>query len=95
MNWRSVVATCVIVLCASSAHAQFDSAQISGVVQDSTGAVLPGVDVTLVNVGTRNRAAGGHQRSRSLHLPERAGRRIPHHRDALGLQADQQVRTCK
>ena len=54
MNWRSVVATCVIVLCASSAYAQFDSAQISGVVQDSTGAVLPGVDVTLVNVGTRN-----------------------------------------
>ena len=54
MNWRSVVAACVIVLCASSAHAQFDSAQISGVVQDSTGAVLPGVDVTLVNVGTRN-----------------------------------------
>src|SRR4030095_11299520 len=53
MNWRSVVATCVIVLCASSAHAQFDSPQISGVVQDTTGAVLPGVDVTLVNVGTR------------------------------------------
>jgi hypothetical protein len=53
MNWRSVVASCVLVLCASSAHAQFDSAQISGVVQDTTGAVLPGVDVTLVNVGTR------------------------------------------
>ena len=54
MNWRSVVSTCVIVLCASSAYAQFDSAQISGVVQDASGAVLPGVDVTLVNVGTRN-----------------------------------------
>ena len=54
MNWRLVVAACVIVLCASSAHAQFDSAQISGVVQDTTGAVLPGVDVTLVNVGTRS-----------------------------------------
>ena len=53
MNWRSVVAMCVIVLCATSAQAQFDSAQISGVVQDTTGAVLPGVDVTLVNVGTR------------------------------------------
>ena len=53
MNWRSVVATCVIVLCASSAHAQFDSANISGVVQDTTGAVLPGVDVTLINVGTQ------------------------------------------
>jgi hypothetical protein len=53
MNWRSVVATVAIALCASSAQAQFDSAQISGVVQDTTGAVLPGVDVTLMNVGTR------------------------------------------
>ena len=53
MNWRSVIAMCAIVLCATSAHAQFDSAQISGVVQDTTGAVLPGVDVVLVNVGTR------------------------------------------
>jgi hypothetical protein len=43
----------VLVLLASPAHAQFDSAQISGVVQDTTGAVLPGVDVTLANVGTR------------------------------------------
>src|SRR5262245_6529220 len=54
MNWRPVVAMCVIVLCATSAHAQFDSANISGVVQDTTGAVLPGVTVTLVNVGTKN-----------------------------------------
>ena len=38
---------------ASPAWAQFDSAQISGAVQDTTGAVLPGVDVTLENVGTR------------------------------------------
>jgi hypothetical protein len=54
MNWRFVAATCVaFLLCAASADAQFDSAQISGVVQDTTGAVLPGVDVTLMNVGTR------------------------------------------
>ena len=54
MTWRFVAATCVVVLfCAASANAQFDSAQISGVVQDSTGAVLPGVDVTLTNVGTK------------------------------------------
>jgi Carboxypeptidase regulatory-like domain/TonB dependent receptor len=54
MNWRIVAATYVaVLLSAGSAHAQFDSAQISGVVQDSTGAVLPGVDVTLMNVGTK------------------------------------------
>jgi hypothetical protein len=53
-TWRTAVATCVLLLCAASAHAQFDSANISGVVQDTTGAVLPGVTVTLVNVGTKN-----------------------------------------
>jgi hypothetical protein len=54
MHWRIAVAACVVVLCATSAHAQFDSANISGVVQDSSGGVLPGVDVTLTNVGTGN-----------------------------------------
>jgi hypothetical protein len=53
MNWRTAFATCVMLLSAASAHAQFDSAQVSGVVQDTTGAVLPGVDVALTSVGTR------------------------------------------
>jgi len=43
----------VMILCAGPAQAQFDSAQVSGVVQDTTGGVLPGVDVTLTNTGTR------------------------------------------
>jgi hypothetical protein len=43
---------CAMILCAGPAQAQFDSAQVSGVVQDTTGAVLPGVDVTLTNTGT-------------------------------------------
>jgi hypothetical protein len=33
-------------------YAQFDTAQVSGVIQDNTGGVLPGVDVTLTNIGT-------------------------------------------
>ena len=37
---------------AAPARAQFDSAQLSGIVRDTTGGVLPGVDVTLVSVGT-------------------------------------------
>ncbi len=43
----------LVLLGTAPAFAQFDSAQISGTVQDSTRAVLPGVDVTLVNVGTK------------------------------------------
>ncbi|HEY1302442.1 MAG TPA: carboxypeptidase-like regulatory domain-containing protein [Vicinamibacterales bacterium] len=54
MTWRTAVATVAIILCAASARAQFDSATISGVVKDSTNAILPGVDVTLTNVGTKN-----------------------------------------
>src|SRR3954468_23954705 len=34
------------------AYAQFDSATVSGVVQDGTGGVLPGAGVTLTSVGT-------------------------------------------
>jgi hypothetical protein len=53
MTWRIALVVGVFVVCATSAHAQFDSATISGVVQDTTGAILPGVDVTLTNVGTK------------------------------------------
>lgn len=49
---HAVVATAIILLIAAPVHAQFDSAQVSGVAQDATGAVLPGVDVTLTNAGT-------------------------------------------
>ena len=52
MNWRTPVAVCLVILCAATASAQFDSAQVSGVVQDTSGGVLPGVDVVLVADGT-------------------------------------------
>ena len=41
-----------IVLLAAPAWAQFDTAQVSGSIQDSSGGVLPGVDVVLVAEGT-------------------------------------------
>jgi hypothetical protein len=37
---------------AAPARAQFDSAQVSGVVRDSSGGVLPGVDIVLTNTGS-------------------------------------------
>jgi hypothetical protein len=49
---RAVVALLAILVVAAPASAQFDSAQLSGAVRDTTGAVLPGVDVTLVAEGT-------------------------------------------
>jgi hypothetical protein len=49
---RAILAAFTVFVLAVPAFAQFDSAQVSGVVQDTTGAVLPGVDVTLVAEGT-------------------------------------------
>ncbi|HET9832396.1 MAG TPA: carboxypeptidase regulatory-like domain-containing protein, partial [Vicinamibacterales bacterium] len=47
-----LLAVGLFCLLAIPAHAQFDSATVSGVVQDGTGGVLPGADVTLTSVGT-------------------------------------------
>lgn len=49
---HAVVAAAILLLLAVPVHAQFDSAQVSGVAQDTTAAVLPGVDITLTNAGT-------------------------------------------
>jgi len=40
------------LLAAAPASAQFDTAQVSGAIQDSTGGAIPGVDVVLVATGT-------------------------------------------
>ena len=39
------------LLVSAPAWAQFDTAQVSGAIQDSTGGALPGVDVVLVAAG--------------------------------------------
>ena len=52
MRRRHVLTLALICLFAVPAYAQFDSATVSGVIQDGTGGVLPGVDVTLTNAGT-------------------------------------------
>src|SRR5687767_11849700 len=49
----SLLLLVLAVLFAAPASAQFDTAQVSGAIQDSSGAVLPGVSVVLVNEGTR------------------------------------------
>src|SRR5688572_20220551 len=51
---KTISASLILTLiCLLTAYAQFDSSQISGVVQDSAGAVIPGVTVTAINEGTR------------------------------------------
>src|SRR3954470_11260953 len=43
---------CTTLLCSTLAYAQFDSAAVSGAIRDASGAILPGVAVTLTNVGS-------------------------------------------
>ena len=47
-----LVSLALLLIVATSAWAQFDTAQVSGVIQDGSGGVLPGVDVVLTAVGT-------------------------------------------
>src|SRR6185503_17388818 len=46
-----VLLTALLLSCASVAHAQFDTGQVSGFVRDSSGAVIPGATVTATNEG--------------------------------------------
>src|SRR5688572_7413009 len=49
---RVLLPLAALLILAAPASAQFDTAQLSGAIQDTTGAVLPGVDVVLVAEGT-------------------------------------------
>jgi hypothetical protein len=49
---RSVLLLAAFLCCASSAYAQLDTGTIVGTVTDSSGAVLPGVSVTVTQEGT-------------------------------------------
>src|SRR5262245_58319521 len=50
---RRLACALAFTLLASSAHAQFDSGQISGIVKDTQGAAVPGATVRVTNESTR------------------------------------------
>ena len=52
LSARILLSLLTVGVMAAPAAAQFDTAQVSGVVRDATGAVLPGVDVVLLADGT-------------------------------------------
>src|SRR5918993_953625 len=52
LSARILFSLLTVGVTAAPAAAQFDTAQVSGVVRDATGAVLPGVDVVLLADGT-------------------------------------------
>ena len=94
MKWCSALVFCALVFSAASAEAQFDTAQVSGAIQDNTGGVLPGVDVVLVAEGTGLERRAVTNESGSVHVPERSGRRLPDQRDAVRLQAGRAGPAC-
>lgn len=54
MNFRQIatIVVAAVLLCSASARAQFDTGAVVGTARDTSGAVLPGVSVTLLNVET-------------------------------------------
>jgi hypothetical protein len=52
MKKRGVIVTLLLVLSAAALWSQSDRATINGQVKDASGAVVPGVQVTVTNVGT-------------------------------------------
>src|SRR5438094_4318122 len=50
---RTILFVATLVLTALPAFAQFDRAQISGVVKDESGGVIPGATVTVTNTQTK------------------------------------------
>jgi hypothetical protein len=52
-QWCLGIVCLMGVLCSTPAFAQFDRGQISGVVKDDTGGVVPGATVTATQVGTQ------------------------------------------
>ena len=59
------------------------TAQITGTVRDSSGGVLPGVDVTAMQTETGLQALVGHRRERQFHLVQPAHRSVPPGGDAV------------
>ena len=52
MTFRLLAAMFLVLLTSSIARAQFETGAVLGTVRDSSGGVLPGVSVTLLNVDT-------------------------------------------
>src|SRR5258706_5402496 len=55
MRLRIVLTALLPLLCASVAHAQFDTGQIAGIVRDSSTAGGPGATVSVENEANRDR----------------------------------------
>ena len=60
---------CVVLLCSAAALAQTGTGSISGVVEDESGAVIPGVSVTVTNVDTGIRSSLPTDASGRYHVP--------------------------
>ena len=52
MRYLRVLVFAGALLCSTTVFAQFDSAAVSGAIRDASGAILPGVTVTLTNVAS-------------------------------------------
>ena len=80
---------------ATVAGAQDARGSITGRVIDTSGGVLPGVSVTVVNTDTNRRPHHVPSDQRPLHRPLPAARHLPRHRDARRLPDRRQRATSR
>ena len=59
IRWRSALLAFFLALSPSTAAAQINTGEISGIVRDSVGGVLPGATVTATHAATRRRSSSG------------------------------------
>ncbi len=78
MKWRftAVLAALAIALCGSPALAQQQTGEIFGKVTDQSGAVLPGVTVTLTGPSLLQPLTADHVGNGHVPVPSPAGRHL-------------------
>src|SRR5262249_45727230 len=99
---RLVLATSLTMAVAVPARAQVAAGELTGVVTDSTGAALPGVTVTVTNVGTGqprvsvSGAEGGYRavnlRRGTYGIDAELSGFTPYRREGLAIATGQKVR---
>ena len=75
-GWLFLATALLLLIPSPAAFAQYDTGSIVGVIQDSTGAVIPGATVSAVNVATGVSNTGVSGSSGEYEIPNAAYRNL-------------------
>ncbi len=72
----STILVCLIVCMSGTAWSQVYTGSLTGVVKDPSGAVVPGAEVTLTDVGKNTNFTRAHRRGRPICYPSASSQHI-------------------